>query len=119
MEKETEITLGGNITVHGPMFDIHDNHNMYIQTPQQVNLISKEEEVIAKLSALFGYDKEKAKDFLLQIKGERPRRITQIVNEWIQKGFISSENAHRILWSLLNRYGFYDKSENLWNQQVI
>ena len=79
-----------------------------------------DEELVNKLKPIFWNDTEKVKAFLTQIRGIRPNAITDIVNHYVNNGWISKYGNSRKgdLWKILFDAQLYNKSKSNWNNQV-
>ena len=126
------ITFSGDITVNGPMFDIHDNEHVHIGV-EGVGQRSKAEEVAAKTDALrndaelveklkpiFYNNETDAKAFLKEITDMKPGDITDLVNRWVTDKRISDYGYSRkgVLWEILYNAGLYTKSRQNWCRRV-
>lgn len=79
---------------------------------------ARQQEVIEQLKPIFFGVEEEARAFLTSIQGMKGTQITAKVNQLVVEKKISDMSQHRELWKVLSDYGFYDKSESNWNQQV-
>lgn len=78
----------------------------------------RQQKVIELLKPIFYGVEEEAQAFLTSIQGMKGTQITAKVNQLVVEKKISDMSQHRELWKVLSDYGFYDKSESNWNQQV-
>ena len=81
-------------------------------------LDKEEREIISQLKPMFFGNEEKVLAFLDNIRGAKPTQITDLVNKMVAEKELSDISCHRDLWYVLNKYGFYDRSENNWNKQI-
>lgn len=92
------------------------------QHPTQVNavMVEKEDEsgIVDEIKHIFPEGEDKARMFVEMITGKEPLSVTEIVNEWVQKGMIFSTSRKGELWEVLNRHGYYTRQLATWNKQV-
>lgn len=78
----------------------------------------QQQEVVEKLAPIFYGQIEAAREFLVSIKGMKPKQITNKVNQLVCDKKISQLSSHRDLWQVLHDYEIYTKTESNWNMQV-
>lgn len=76
------------------------------------------DELLAALTPIFWNDRNEAQLFLKRIEGQKPRDVTQAVNDLLDAKKMSSVSAGRDLYQLLHRHGYYKASESNWNKMV-
>lgn len=76
--------------------------------------------LIEKLKPLFFNNEDDVSLFLKEIKGMKPKEITDLVNRWVKDKRISDYGNSRKgdLWSILNGAGLYTKSRQNWCRRV-
>jgi len=127
------ITFTGDITVNGPMFDIHDNQKVEIVTPgglgerpgsgcteEEAAGASGDDELVAQLRPIFNNNEADVRQFLKEIRGMAQEDITDLVNRWVKEKRISDYGNSRkgVLWGILNKAGLYTRSKTNWNGRV-
>lgn len=121
------ITFTGNITVNGPMFDIHDNQHVHIHTngeersdAEETREAPSDEELVKKLMPIFYNKEEDVRQFLKEIRGMAQEDITDLVNRWVDEKRISDYGNSRkgVLWGILHEAGLYTRSKPNWNGRV-
>lgn len=106
------------------MFDIHDNQQVTIHTPQPTQAPTPHDEdvqpspLVEELLPIFLGVEAEAQAFLQAIDGAKPTFITQHVNDLLRQQKVLRAGCRRPLWTILNRYHLYTPSESNWNQQV-
>jgi hypothetical protein len=137
MEKETKkiggITFTGDITIHGAMFDIHDNQHVHIyhggkeQEADYEELDDDTEQaeidgtgLVDKLKPLFYNNEDDVRQFLKEIDGMKDNDITDLVNKWVKAKRISDYGNSRkgVLWGILHQAGLYKRTVQNWNRRV-
>ena len=110
--------------------DVTDHENkapadIEMEIPQQprepeVLTTTHNEEFIKQLMPIFYNDLDKIEKFLTMIRGMKPNAITDIVNDYVDNGWISNYGYTRkgVLWKLLYDEGLYKKSKANWNNRV-
>lgn len=126
------ITFSGDITVNGPMFDIHDNEHVHIcvegvgqrskaeEVAAKTDALRNDAELVEKLKPIFYNNETDAKAFLKEITGMQPGDITDLVNRWVTDKRISDYGYSRkgVLWEILYNAGLYTKSRQNWCRRV-
>lgn len=123
------ITFTGGITVNGPMFDIHDNQNVYIgrlgnENPNEDENTNEnsdyDEDLVSKLMPIFYNNEEDVWQFLKEIQGMAQEDITDVVNRWVEEKRISDYGNSRkgVLWGILHEAKLYTRSKTNWNERV-
>ena len=96
--------------------------DMYKQEPADASEESQpmDEETVEELKPLFYNNDENVRRFLKEIDGMPPNDITDLVNQWVQKKWISDYGNSRkgVLWEILKDAGLYTKSRQNWNRRV-
>lgn len=85
---------------------------------EQKRMFDNRKEIVAKLKPIFFGDEKEANRFLSDIKGLKPKQITELVKELVYKNVISDRSKGRDLWKVLNDNGLYSPSESNWNMQI-
>ena len=127
------ITFTGDITVNGPMFDIHDNQKVEIVAPglgaRPGSGYTEEEDtagaddddgLVEQLRPIFYNNEADVRLFLKEIRGMAQEDITDLVNRWVKEKRISDYGNSRkgVLWGILNKAGLYTRSKTNWNGRV-
>ena len=81
---------------------------------------SNNEELIKKLQPIFYYDLVRIGKFLSMISGMKDNAITDLVNDYVNNGWISNYGFTRKgeLWKILHDEGLYKKGKANWNNRV-
>ena len=85
---------------------------------QEVKLTPEQDNIIIQLKPMFFGNEDEVKDFLINIKGMKPKNITDVVNRLVDEKKLSELSCHRELYKVLYDNGIYTKSESNWNMQV-
>lgn len=78
----------------------------------------EDKEIIDELASCFYSNRQEAESFLKKIRSMKPTDITNLVKQLISSKKISELSYHRKLYSILNKYGLYDRSESNWNNRL-
>ena len=71
-----------------------------------------------ELKGCFYGDKSRASVFLSQIRGMEATQITELVNEYVRRKWISELSKKMTLWDILYRAKLYDKGYKNWCKYV-
>lgn len=78
----------------------------------------EDKKIINELTSCFYSNRQEAEIFLIKIRSMKTTDITNLVKQLISSKKISDISCHRKLYSILNKYGLYDKSESNWNSRI-
>lgn len=103
--------------------------NVYQQIPPTNNEKKEDEDIsdnedeedkkiINELTPCFYSNRQEAESFLKKITSMEPKDITGLVKELVKSKIISELSSRRPLWTILNKYGLYNRSEANWNSRI-
>lgn len=78
----------------------------------------EDKEIIDELASCFYSNRQEAESFLKKIRSMEPKDITDLVKELVKSKIISELSSRRPLWTILNKYGLYSRSEANWNSRI-
>ena len=74
--------------------------------------------IINELTPCFYSNRQEAESFLKKITSMEPKDITGLVKKLVKSKIISELSSRRPLWTILNKYGLYNRSEANWNSRI-
>lgn len=104
--------------------ELYDLYSVLLLTEKMAEQVgealAEQEKIVDELTPIFMGDKEEARDFLNQIKGQTttPTDITNRVKQYVDAEMIDENKKGSPLYNILFKYGIYTKSLSNWNNMV-